>query len=204
MDFVSIDFETANEKRNSACAIGIVTVNENGIKDEYYSLINPMMRFSSFNKRIHGITEDDVIEAPTFAELWPTLGNYLSNKMVVAHNASFDMSVARATLDHFNLEYPNLDYLCTANISRNVWPQLQNHKLNTVAAHLGFTFAHHHALEDARVAAKILMKAFETYGTAELDIFLKKCNISKGKMFERGYVPPRVKRKKQSAKLYLK
>ncbi|WP_077324902.1 3'-5' exonuclease [Virgibacillus siamensis] len=204
MEFVSIDFETANEKRNSPCAIGIVTANENGVTDEYYSLINPMMHFSPFNKRIHGITEDDVRDAPTFAELWPTLEAYLSNKMVVAHNASFDMSVIRATLDYFDIIYPTLDYLCTANISRNVWPQLFNHKLNTVAAYHGITFEHHHALEDARVAAKILIKAFETYATAELDIFLKKCNMSKGKIYERGYVPPRSKRKKRSTRLYLK
>ncbi|GAA0595446.1 3'-5' exonuclease [Virgibacillus siamensis] len=204
MEFVSIDFETANEKRNSPCAIGIVFANENGITDEYYSLINPMMRFSSFNKRIHGITEDDVAEAPTFAELWPKLESHLAGKMAVAHNASFDMSVIRATLDYFNLVYPDMDYLCTANISRSIWPQLYNHKLNTVAARLGITFDHHHALEDARVAAKIFMKAFETYETAELDIFLKKCNMSKGKIYERGYVPPRVKRKQGSTKLYLK
>lgn len=204
MDFVSIDFETANEKRNSPCAVGIVVANENGIKDEYYSLINPIMRFSAFNKRIHGIMEDDVREAPTFAEFWPTLDSYLSNNMVVAHNASFDMSVIRSTLDYFNLAYPTMDYLCTANISRKVWPSLTNHKLNTVAARHGITFDHHHALEDARVAAKILIKAFETYETAELDIFLKKCNMSKGKIYERGYVPPRSKRKTRSTKLYLK
>lgn len=202
MQFVSIDFETANEQRSSPCAIGIAVVDDGQIVDEYYSLINPMTYFTSFNKRIHGITEDDVADAPTFAELWGTLESYLSNRLAVAHNASFDMSVIRHTLDQFNLTYPEMDYLCTANISRRVWPHLANHKLNTVAAYHGIRFEHHHALEDARVAAEILIQAVQTYDTDELDIFLRKCHISKGRIYNRGYFPPKSKRIKQSRKLY--
>ncbi|GAB3061111.1 3'-5' exonuclease [Virgibacillus ainsalahensis] len=202
MDFVSIDFETANEKRFSPCAIGVVVANEHEILDEYYSLINPLMSFSSFNTRIHGITEQDVADAPTFAEFWPVLDRYLAGNLVIAHNASFDMSVIRQTLDHFNLSYPEMDYLCTANISKKVWPGLINHKLNTVADHHRITFDHHHALEDARVAAKIFMQAIEEYQTESLDLFLEKCRMRKGRIYDRGYVPPKEKRKKQSRKIY--
>ncbi len=35
LDFVAIDFETANRYRNSACAIGVVVGNEHGVIDEY-------------------------------------------------------------------------------------------------------------------------------------------------------------------------
>src|SRR5699024_4504343 len=103
MNFVSIDFETANEKRNSPCAIGLVVVNESGIIDEYYSLINPLMSFRSFNTAIHGLRGDDVAAALSSAEIWRTLSGYLSNNVAVAHNASFDMSVIRHTRDYFNL-----------------------------------------------------------------------------------------------------
>ncbi|MFC4559062.1 3'-5' exonuclease [Virgibacillus kekensis] len=204
MYFVSIDFETANEKRHSPCAVGVVVADQTGIIDEFYSLINPMMHFSSFNTRIHGIREEDVEDAPTFPEIWPKLKDYLSRKIVVAHNASFDMSVIRNTLDYFNISYPEMEYLCTVNISKQVWPDLMNHKLNTVANHHGIPFEHHHALEDARVAAKILLKAFETYDTGDMDIFLKKCRMSKGRVYDRGYVPPKVKRTRQSRKLYFR
>ena len=201
MQFVSIDFETANEKRFSPCAIGVVIADEHGIVDEFYSLINPLMTFTSFNTYIHGITEHDVADAPTFPELWPTLSTYLENKLVVAHNASFDMSVLRNTLDHFDLVYPELDYLCTVNISKKVWPELRNHKLNTVADYHAITFDHHQALEDARVAAKIFIKAMETQQTTVLEKFLENCHMTRGRVFERGYVPPRAKRKKQMKKI---
>ena len=204
MNFVSIDFETANEKRHSACAVGLVVANEHEIIDEYYSLINPMTEFRSFNTYIHGITEDDVTDAPTFAELWPTLNKYLMNNLVVAHNASFDMSVIRHTLDYFKLPYPSMDYLCTVKISQRIWPELDNHKLNTLASHHGIIFEHHHALEDARVAAKVFMKAIEEYQSDSVETFLEKCNLTKGKIYERGYTAPKTKRANKSRKIYLK
>src|SRR5699024_109185 len=145
MQFVSIDFETANEKRFSPCAIGVVVANEDYIEREYYYLINPLTSFSPWNKRIHGITEADVQDAPTYAELWPILKEIMDHKLVVAHNASFDMSVMRKTLDHFQLSYPELDYLCTVNISKKVWPEVINHKLNTLATYHNISFDHHQA-----------------------------------------------------------
>ncbi|MFC3038765.1 3'-5' exonuclease [Virgibacillus xinjiangensis] len=202
MKIVSIDFETANEKRFSPCAVGVVVANEYEIEEEYYRLINPLMPFNRFNTRIHGITERDVEDAPTFAEMWPELNHFLTGQLVVAHNASFDMSVIRQTLDHYNLEYPEMDYLCTANISKKVWPELQNHKLNTVAEHHGISFEHHHALEDARVAAKVFMQALRSYETDEVDDLLAKCRMSKGRIYERGYHPPKSKKAAKSRKIY--
>ncbi|WP_404451570.1 3'-5' exonuclease [Virgibacillus necropolis] len=201
MNFVSIDFETANEKRHSPCAIGIVVANETGIVDEFYSLINPLMAFSSFNTRVHGIVEADVIDAPTFTELWPKFESYLTDSIVIAHNASFDMSVLRKTLDHYNLTYPNMEYLCTVEISKNVWPDLMNHRLNTVATHHNILFEHHHALEDARVAALILIEAIREHNAEHLDGFLEVRSMKKGRVYERGYVTPKINARKRRKKM---
>ncbi|MCM3399310.1 3'-5' exonuclease [Oceanobacillus profundus] len=204
MEFVAIDFETANEKRFSPCAVGLVVANEHGIIDEFYSLINPLMEFKSFNTYIHGITEHDVADAPTFAEVWPTLRNYLNDHLTIAHNASFDMSVIRNTLDYYKLSYPDMDYLCTVNIAKKLWPELENHKLNTLATYHNLQFEHHHALEDARVAAQVMIQALRDTKTNSLDRFLEKCSMTNGKIYDRGYYPPKMKRVKGSTRLYLK
>ncbi|MGF7013665.1 3'-5' exonuclease [Ornithinibacillus bavariensis] len=203
MNFVAIDFETANEKRNSPCAVGIVVANDKEVIDEYYSLINPETYFNPFNIRVHGIREEDVLDAMTFSEIWPIMENYLSGNLVVAHNASFDMSVIRQTLDRDNITYPEMEYLCTATISRQVWPDMENHKLNTLAARHGITFQHHNALEDARVAAMVMQKAIEELSVDSLEGFLERCSLVKGKIFERGYQPPKVKRTKKHTTLYI-
>lgn len=202
MNFISIDFETANEKRHSPCAIGIVIANETGIVDEFYSLINPLVDFSPFNVSVHGITEVDVIDAPTFTELWPKFASYITDNVVVAHNASFDMSVLRKTLDYFNLTYPKMEYLCTVEISKRIWPDLVNHRLNTVAAHHNILFEHHHALEDARVAALILVEAMREHNAGDLNDFVRICSMKKGKIYERGYVTPKINAKKRRKRMY--
>ncbi|WP_153461892.1 3'-5' exonuclease [Sediminibacillus terrae] len=199
MQIAAIDFETANRYRTSACSIGVVIADEKGIIDEYYSLINPLMEFDSFNTYIHGINEQDVLDAPTFDELWPALIPYLSGRLVVAHNASFDMSVLRQTLDRYALIYPEFDYLCTVTMSKKVWPELPNHKLHTVAAHNGIEFFHHNALEDARAAALLMVEAIKHQQVEDLDALAALHGCKKGRVYERGYFPPKTQTKRRKS-----
>ena len=155
--FVAIDFETANNRRNSACALGMV-IYDNGECIRKSWLIKPEpLEFNPFNIQIHGITPQMVNNAPTFKELWHEVSDILESKIVVAHNASFDMGVLRCSLDQYNLKYPAIDYLCTLKLARKALPELINHKLPTVAQHIGFRFKHHDALEDAQAAAEVLL-----------------------------------------------
>ena len=134
MNFVSIDFETANEKRNSACALGITKVENNKIVEEKYWLIKPYeMRFEPINVWIHGIVEEDVENEMHMDKLWQEIKPYLENNFVVAHNASFDMSVLRNTLDVYGISYPQFEYSCTMIIAKKYYEDIENYKLNTVA-----------------------------------------------------------------------
>ena len=95
MDFVAIDFETANSVRSSVCSIGIVKVKNGKIQEELYTLINPLSEFHYYNMKIHGITEYMVHDAPTFEEFWPKFKVFIENQTIIAHNASFDIGVLR-------------------------------------------------------------------------------------------------------------
>ncbi|CEI83447.1 exonuclease [Oceanobacillus oncorhynchi subsp. incaldanensis] len=204
MKFAAIDFETANEKRNSACSIGVVRFDEQEILDEYYSLINPMSDFRSMNIRIHGIREDDVQDAPTFEDLWPALYEKLEGHIIVAHNASFDMSVLRQSLLKYDLRHPDFTSLCTVKISQRVWPHLENHRLHTVADYHDIPLIHHHALEDAKASAFILMKALEAQQDGNAEHFLERWLASKASK-RRSYPKTGSKNKtgRGSTKLYL-
>ncbi|WP_084064846.1 3'-5' exonuclease [Paenibacillus stellifer] len=118
MNFTAIDFETANAGRASACALGLVQVNEGQIIAEHNWLIDPQSPFDGRNIAIHGITPSMVRGQPTFVELWPTLEPLLQGQIVVAHNASFDMSVIRYCLDEAGTSYPSFQYLCTYEYRR--------------------------------------------------------------------------------------
>lgn len=190
MNFIAIDFETANEKRASACSLGITVVKDNKIVEEKYWLIKPKpLRFEARNIIIHGIREEDVINEKEFDELWPEIKSYLENNLVIAYNASFDFSVLRNTLDIYNLEYPKLNYVCTLVASKLFYRYLNNHKLNTVNRHLGYKFNHHHASADATAAANILINMSTELNLNDIEEMAEIVGFKLGHMDDNTYSP---------------
>ena len=174
MKFVAIDFETANQYRNSACSLAAVTVEGTQVKREAYSLIKPpIMKFDEQNIRIHGIRPEQVVNKQTFDQLWERIYDHLVGNVVIAHFAVFDIGVLRSTLQTYHLQQPVFKYACTVEISRKVWPELPNHKLDTVGHYLGATFQHHQALDDARVCARIATAAAEKVGANSMEELVK-------------------------------
>lgn len=190
MDFAAIDFETANRSLGSICALGIVVVERGRVVEEYSRLVRPKeLYFDPFNIRIHGITPDHVRNEPEFKDLWPEIWPLLAGRIVVAHNASFDISVLGEVLLQYEIPFPNLSHSCTCMISRRTWPYLLNHKLNTVAGHLGFAFKHHDALEDARACAHIAVRACELHNADTIPELAEKLAIRVGLMDKYSFKP---------------
>ena len=75
----------------------------------------------------------------------------------MAHNAAFDLRKLRGTLGHFGLPCPEYRHLCTWRLAKKVWPDLVNHQLGTLVTHIGHTFRHHHAQQDAEAAGRVLL-----------------------------------------------
>lgn len=189
MDFVAIDFETANSNRDSACALGLVEVKSGQITSEQVWLIDPQQRFDSMNISIHGITPAMVSGQPTFYELWPTLQPLLQGKWVVAHNASFDMSVLRYCLDQSSLTYPTFQYFCTYLLGKRILQDLPSHKLNVIADYFGIGLNHHDALDDARASAAILLKLLELEQQPNPLSLARSHGYKTGTLFAGGYTP---------------
>lgn len=178
MNFTSIDFETANGSRNSACSVAVVVIEHGKMVDSYNTLIKPPeMNFEPGNIKIHGITPDMVENAPTFAEIWNELRGYLDNRIVIAHNAFFDMGVLRNCIWEYHLAKPHFTTACTVQISRKVWPDLPNHKLNTLGDFFKIKFHHHDALDDAKVCAKIPLVAGREIKVNSMEELLNKINL---------------------------
>lgn len=158
-EFTAIDFETANRYPTSACSIGIVVVRGGEIVEECSRFIRPEPFF--FYRKfidIHGITPDMVEDAPSFYDVWASIGRYFDTEALVAHNAVFDMSVLKACLERADI-YARLPHsLCTCRLSRKLVKGLPNYKLNTLCDHFGIELNHHEALSDARGAAKIMIE----------------------------------------------
>ncbi|MDR3514827.1 MAG: 3'-5' exonuclease [Azospirillaceae bacterium] len=183
MGGVAIDFETANETRVSACAIGVAWIDGGCVGRVVERLIRPHeLRFSPFCVQIHGIQPDDVAAMPSFPEVWNDVAPRDPDTVILAHNAAFDVSVLRASLDLYGLPWPDVPFLCTVKIARRVWPDLPNHRLSTVADYLGVELDHHQAGSDAHACARIALAAMAATGVADLHALAAAVGLRPGRI----------------------
>jgi DNA polymerase-3 subunit epsilon len=187
---IAIDFETANEQRASACSVGLAWIENGAVTRVEERLIRPkQMRFSGFNIGIHGIHPEDVEDAPEFPEVMDEFREDFAGAMMLAHNASFDMSVWRASLDLYRQPYPIFDYLCTLQMARRVWADLPSHKLNALGRHLCIAFEHHNAAADASVCASVALAIATDIGAADIPSIPAQIGMVAGKIHTGGYSP---------------
>lgn len=160
--FVAIDFEAANAAFTSACSMGLVIVRDHEIVDRFYSLMKPVPnRYDWYNSKVHGLKKTDTDNAPSFPEVWSQVVDKVSGLPFVAHGMLFDQRVLRALHELYKIPYPNYKFYCTHVGSETYVPDLENHKLHTVAKHFGYDLTqHHHALADAEACAVIAMNIF--------------------------------------------
>lgn len=162
-NFAAIDFEAANGEVTSACSIGIVIVHDNKIVDEFYSLIKPVPNhYDFFTTKVHGIKKKDTENADLFPAVWFRVADKVKGMPMVAHGKSFDERVLKALHEHYHIPYPEYPFYCTHLGSQQLVPDLENHKLQTVAMHFGYDIKknHHNALADAEACAVIAMNIF--------------------------------------------
>ena len=184
MNFVTIDFETANYSRTSACSVGLVKYVDGNATDAFYSLIRPPKLFFRRDfTEIHGLTANDVKDAPTFADLWDSsIKPFIGDFPLAAHNASFDMGVLWAVLEWYDLEIPKLSYFCTCSLSRRIWLDLKSYSLTKLAKNFGIIYNAHNALDDAKTCGKLVLMAGEINNSASIPQLLASAKISMNRL----------------------
>src|SRR5690606_17189618 len=105
------------------------------------------------------ISDDMVEDAPLFSDIASDLLNFIGDSVLVAHNARFDMGFLNHEIgllyEDYRLENPAL---CTVHLSRKLLPNIENHKLKTVARHYAVDLINHHrASDDAKATAHIFL-----------------------------------------------
>ena len=185
LDYIVIDFETANWSRSSACSVGLVRFIDGRETDSLNALIKPPTGFfiKEWTETIHGLSYDDVRNEPYFPDIWqqqvmPFI-NKTPNLPLVAHNATFDMSVIKGCCDHYEMAVPNIRYFDSLPIARKTWPELKSHKLTYLGAHFGIEYKAHDALEDSRTCGLIVNLAADKWKVTTVEglVTCCKCQI---------------------------
>ena len=160
MTFTAIDFETATGHHHSACAVGIVTVENSVIVEEFYTLIQPPNNEYCYqNVMVHGIKPIQTLNEKTFDGLFSEIQKRLYGKTIVAHNEQFDRNVLAKTMKYYGLYYDELEiadrWECTCKIYRAKGYKPAN--LKYCSERNNIQLNHHDALSDARACAKLYL-----------------------------------------------
>jgi DNA polymerase-3 subunit epsilon len=161
--FVVIDVETTglSPKSDRILELALVEYTNGAISNQLVSLFNPDGPVGASD--IHGITDQDVINAPRFAEKSEEIVRFIQGRTLVAHNARFDLAFLRNELAFAGFEIPWIPALCTFEASRYYFPNLERRKLSDCCheAEIELTNAHS-ALGDAMATGLLIHHFFSS------------------------------------------
>ncbi len=134
------------------------------IHREYSQLVNPQKLIHPRAIEIHGITDDMVKDKPVWKEIAPELYGIIKDKILVAHNAPFDLSFLAFKGTVISLPFPDSFFADTLTISREIFPKFQRHALVDLSEKLGIELNNaHRALADAKACSCLLLREIEEY-----------------------------------------
>ena len=156
--FIVFDVETPNAFNDRMSAIGVAVVENGRVACASSFLVDPETHFDAFNVSLTGITPERVRGAPTFPELWGRIGPLFQSGVLAAHNAPFDLRVLACCLKDYGLPAPRvLPYVCTVQMGRRCYPELPNHRLDTLCRYRRIPLRHHQADSDCLACAALLL-----------------------------------------------
>ena len=176
-DLETTGFSAINDR---IIEIGAVKIQDGIIIDKFNLFVYPEKPIPAKIVELTGINDSMVADAPTQEEAVRKFIEFTGDSMLVAHNASFDMSFINAACERYQIPYRPA-YLDTLALSRKMYRGLKNYKLNTLAEHFEVgDFNHHRASDDAAILAKILLCMLEdlknTHGLSSFENFNNEIN----------------------------
>ena len=158
--YVVFDLETTgfSSAKDKIIEIGAVKVENGEITDKYSTFVNPKIPIPFRITQLTSITDEMVMESPEIETILPQFLKFVGDAVLVAHNASFDVSFIEENCRRQGIE-PDFTSVDTVGLARVLLPTLSKFKLNVVAKALNISQEHHHrAVDDARVTAEIYVK----------------------------------------------
>ncbi len=156
--FVAIDVETTGLSpfNNELIEISAIKYNKNKKIDTFSTLIKPKIKIPYYITKITGITNEMVQNAPQIEKVMPELICFIGEHALVAHNANFDYKFIQ---NYSGNSFSKNKVIDTVAIGRKLYPELPNHKLGTIAKHIGITEDGFHRAEfDCECCAKIYIE----------------------------------------------
>lgn len=181
--FVDIETTGTSLSRDRIIEIGIVKVEGNKILQTYSTLINPERYIPAEITMLTGITGNDLVNAPTFQDIYQELLDLLQDYYFVAHNARFDLGFLKHEFRLLEKTF-SPKHFCTVKLSRFLYPRFKHHNLDSLIKRHNLQCKNRHrALDDAKVIYEFYKKTLNEFSSEKHQEVFKK-------MFQRRALPP--------------
>ncbi len=172
-EFVVFDIETTglSPLNCKITEIGAVKIKNGEVLEAYNTFVNPECPIPQEIVELTSISDEMVADARTIDAVLPEFLDFVGDRLLMAHNADFDISFIRAAAKELDIQF-NSPYLDTLGLSRFLNKDLKSHKLDVLAKHYKLEeFHHHRACDDAETLAKIFFKMAEQLSSMDIKSF---------------------------------
>ena len=165
--YIVLDTETTGlevKQGHRVIEIGAVLVNDRKKSEEHFhTYLNPSRLIDEEASKVHGITNSDLEDKPSFDEIAEEFINFIDGSTLVIHNAPFDVGFLNNELQLASTSYPDIQDICEVEdsllIAREKFPGQRN-SLDALATRFdvgGYDRTFHGALLDANILADVFM-----------------------------------------------
>ena len=170
--YVVFDVETTGLSAvyDTIIELAAVKIKNGEIIDKFESFANPHKPLSATIINLTSITDDMLQDAPEVEAVLKRFHRWTEDAIFVAHNASFDMGFLNAGYKKVGLEKATNPVIDTLELGRLLYPELKNHRLNTLAKKLDVELTQHHrAIYDAEATGYIFLKMLRDAAEKEIE-----------------------------------
>lgn len=163
-EFIVVDLETTGlyKGMDRIVEVAALRFRKGEYVDKYVTLVNPECKIPKPAMDVHGISDADVIGAPTIQTIMPELLSYLGTSVLVGHNANFDIGFIEVWARRCGYK-PQWNYIDTVSVAKKMLPGLPNYKQTTILQHIGFNQDEYHRAEaDCFGCAEIMLLALNS------------------------------------------
>lgn len=166
LSFCVIDLETTggNQENDQIIEVGMVNIDNLTINDSKNYLVNPEKEIPEFIQKLTSIKQKDVADKPTIENLIDDIIDFIGDRIIVAHNTSFDVPFLNSVLKRLGKDPLTNKVICTNVMTKHMIPEIMTSNLNYMSQL--FDIDHekaHRAMDDATAAAKLLLKYLEIF-----------------------------------------
>jgi DNA polymerase-3 subunit epsilon len=162
LSYVVMDLETTglDPRRAAIIEIGGITVRAGTILNRFQTFVRPepFQKLTPFISQLTGITDQDLMKAPSFASILPSLRDFIGGHTIVGHNVNFDINFLYDRIFHLTGEHMDNPYLDTKKLAKMVLPNLPHYSLEYLCQYFNIEGNHHRAIDDCLLTEKLLQK----------------------------------------------